>query len=96
MPERLTWFRLAITLGCTVREAQARIDSREFAEWIAYMRIEPTHSDKSDWQTAHIVYALASIYGKTSAKIDDYKLKYGSYNPDPVDKLKAILGGKNV
>ena len=35
------WFRLAELWGCTVREAQARCDSREFAEWVAFDQLNP-------------------------------------------------------
>lgn len=35
------WFRLALSLGMSVRECQARIDSAEFSEWTAYYNLEP-------------------------------------------------------
>ncbi len=37
----MLWFDLALALGCSVREAQARIDSAEFAEWAAYQARRP-------------------------------------------------------
>lgn len=61
-PERLMWFRLAAKLGRTVAEAQATVDAREFAEWMAYYSLEPW-GHESDWlrtgQVAATVYNCA-------------------------------------
>jgi len=45
------WFRLATAWGCTIREAQARCDSREFSEWLAFDELEPSgkHLDDLRW-----------------------------------------------
>ena len=50
--ERRFWFLLAVVLGCSVREAQARIDGREFAEWMVFYRIEPFGPYRGDLQAA--------------------------------------------
>lgn len=55
-------------LGLTVREAQERIDAREFAEWCAFMQIEPDVGTRLDY-TAGVIGALigrveASMGGK--------------------------------
>lgn len=68
----------------SVREAQSRIDAREFAEWIAYRSISPFARDRSDYLAAsisyHICLFLASAHGGQKAakklKFEDFLLKF--------------------
>lgn len=69
----------------SVREAQSRIDAREFSEWIAYRAISPFARDRSDYLAASIAYhictVLAAAHGGSKAakalKFDDFLLKFG-------------------
>lgn len=67
------WFRLAALWGCPVAEAQARIDSVEFAEWIAYHRIEPWGCYAEDIRHAmrHFQYAYAHSKEGSRPQIDN-------------------------
>jgi hypothetical protein len=46
-----------------VREAQQRIDSREYAEWLAYYRLEPFGEGRADWRVAIAGAAAANATG---------------------------------
>jgi hypothetical protein len=54
------WFRLAKELCMSVREAQERIDSAEFGEWIAYMSIEPFGDRIADLRAGTIASVVAN------------------------------------
>lgn len=56
------WFRLASLWGCTVVEAQAKIDSYEFSEWIAFYRIEPWGCEAFDIRNAMLHYLLSCAH----------------------------------
>lgn len=44
----------------TVAEAQARVDSREFAAWLAYDRVEPFGESRADLRTAIVACVVAN------------------------------------
>lgn len=61
------WFRLAALFGCTVGEAQQRVDSREFAEWMAAARIQSL-GDRAEWSIARLGAVVAAAHG---GKLDE-------------------------
>lgn len=71
---RLFWMRLALAWGCTVREAQSRCDAQEFADWLAFYRIDPWGEHRADQRTA--LLAMAEMAGKTRKplRFDDWML----------------------
>lgn len=52
---------MALALGMSVKEAQKRISAREFAEWMAYDRLDPIGRERDDWRAAAIMTVLANI-----------------------------------
>lgn len=44
----------------TVVEAQSRIDSREFAEWIAYYNVEPFGEERGDLRNGIVAAAIVN------------------------------------
>jgi len=62
-------------MGCTVSELMARMDSREFARWIAYTRVEPIGDDRADVQAAMIATAISRAMG-AEVKLTDYLPDY--------------------
>jgi hypothetical protein len=58
------WFRLALSWGCPVSEAQARCSSREFAEWAAYYRLEPWGEERADLRSGIIAHLIAGALSK--------------------------------
>ena len=68
-------FRLALALGMTVREMLARMDSAEFAEWMAYARLEPFGPLQDDMRAGVTASTFANANrGKKSRvfKPDDF------------------------
>lgn len=65
----MAWFRLARMLGISVKRAQEEIDSREFSEWWAFLRLE---QDPDDVRTARICAVQARLAGNRDAKEDDF------------------------
>ena len=55
--------RLAALWHCTVREAQARIDSAEFAEWCAFYLIEPWGGSADDARIGMLCSMGAGVAG---------------------------------
>jgi len=58
--ERRFWFKLARSLGMSVYEAQHRISSREFAEWLAYDRFDPIGGLRDDARAGIIAATIAN------------------------------------
>jgi len=53
-------FRLALSLGCTVKELSDRIDSRELTEWIVYYSIEPFGNSVEGYRDALTCATIAN------------------------------------
>jgi len=68
-----------MALGMSVRRAQQEIDSSEFAEWIAYDRLDPYGPERADLNAAIIAREVALPNMKKGAKITpaDFMPKYG-------------------
>lgn len=84
------WHRVARWLGCTVREAQARVTSAEFTEMMAYYQLEPW-GHESDWlRTGQVCAVTASVWqGKRGKRLtaSDFIPKFGP---------KLYPGGKEL
>ncbi len=75
------WFTIASIIGCSVNEAQQRVDSREFCEWVVYLRNHPLVGDRVDLNGALVASTLVNINRDTKKKpkpysIQDFLLKY--------------------
>ncbi|KKL07299.1 hypothetical protein LCGC14_2587410 [marine sediment metagenome] len=55
---------IARTIGCSVKQAQREVDSREYAEWVAEYRIEPWGEIRSDLRAGIIASATLAPYCK--------------------------------
>jgi len=93
---------LAGHLGMSVKQAQACIDSQEFAEWVAYHSIEPFSVDKCEYQLAVIASILANVHRKKGAreyKPKDFIPEYGKRRIESAHdieiKLRALFNGNN-
>lgn len=56
------YFRLALSLGMTVRELLSSIDSRELSEWIALYGLEPFGDVRKDLQTSLLATVMANAW----------------------------------
>ncbi len=50
-----------MALGMSVAEAQQRISSREFAEWVAYDRISPFGPERDDLRMGILASLIANV-----------------------------------
>ena len=92
-PQRLDWFAVARMLGKSVKEAQALIDSREFSEWRAYLRIT---TDQDDRRSAELRSTMWKCHGR-DYEPSDFLPDKRIYKPptDPAElaaKLRAAFG----
>jgi hypothetical protein len=73
------WFRLASHLGCTVRELQERMDSREFSEWCAFNRIDPWTRNRMDLGFANVCSIIANANSAKGRrfKAEDFMPRFG-------------------
>ena len=55
------WFRLALSLGSTVEELQARMSSAEFGEWLAFYTIEPFGPSMDDVRMGTVASTIANF-----------------------------------
>lgn len=83
----------------SVKEAQTRIDSAEFSEWMAYASIDPFLIDRSENMLAIIASILANIHrpkGHRAFKPEDFIPEYGPKKIEsPEDifiKLRSAFG----
>ena len=71
------------------------MSAREFAEWMAYDRIDPFGSERADWRSASIAALLANIYrdDKQRSKpfeVNDFMPKFDAPPSDePVEAWRA-------
>jgi len=80
-------------LGCTVAEAQSRISSREFAEWLAYDRLEPIGAVRDDWNAALVAQTVAGIFAGRGhrPRLADFVLRWDRGEQRSAEEIKAGL-----
>ncbi len=82
----------------SVARAQREISSREFAEWMAYDRIDPIGRDRDDWRAVFLATLLANIHrpkGKRPYRLKDFWPRWDNTEPDEEElarKIKAAMG----
>ncbi len=84
----------------SVREAQEKIDSQEFAHWIAFNQLEPFGEERQDLRFAMVCCLIANSQSRKTFKLEDFMLKF-DHDRKPMDSeeaqsiLKSILNGNN-
>ena len=93
------WFRLAKRFGMPVSVLQQSMDAREFAEWLAYDKMDPIGDERQEYMLAQIPYIFALVNaGKKGRKIklSDFLPKHGpkrrASNKDLAGKFRAFAG----
>ena len=63
----------------SVAEAQSCIDSREFAEWMAFSQVHPFGDERADWRSGLIAATVANVFrGKQRAfRPEDFMPRFG-------------------
>lgn len=64
------------------------MDSREFAEWMAFARLEPIGERRGDWQAAAIAVTIANANRDTKKRkepfaVSDFLLRFGTADEEP-------------
>ena len=77
-------------MGCSVREAQDRIDSREFAEWRAYWTEEPFAPDRNEHQLGMIAAMIANSLRKKGGR----PFKASQFMPSLMNKVRQQSAGE--
>ncbi len=77
---------------------QGEITSREFAEWLAYYRLEPFGEERADLRSARLMALLAQINGdgRMEYSAADFMPDFESDRKsevDVADKARVIFGG---
>jgi hypothetical protein len=67
-------FRLALTLGMTVAELEAKMSVKELDEWAQYYALEPFGEERADYRNALNCLVAAKCNGNKNAKLDDFLL----------------------
>jgi len=83
-------FRLARQLGRTVRELDQTITSREYAQWIAFERMEPGEPVRGDARMARLCRVMAGLWMKNPPTECDFRLEFGDgemmTDPDEMER----------
>lgn len=84
---------MSLALGIPVAELQSRMSSREFAEWLAYDRIDPYGQERGDLQAAIIASTTAScapVKHKKRPRPIDFMPKFGKPKPTLKQQFLAL------
>lgn len=86
--------------GCTVRELQVRMSSREFAEWQAFARLDPFGPARADLRMANQMALFAEVHRDRKKRSKaftpaDFMFEFDSEAvPDPEPPSPAALWQK--
>jgi hypothetical protein len=81
-------FRLALALGCTVRELGKRMDAREYWLWQEFAKVEPFGEPVADQRFGTLAAAILAPHGCKTSPGDFFK--WGP--PEPWDWRVAKAG----
>ncbi len=98
-----------MALGLSVAEAQARIDAREFGEWMAFAGLEPFGEERADLRAAIVASTVANTARDPKTQRDPFtpqefmpKFEKETTEQTPeqmlaiVEMLNAAFGGKDL
>ncbi|MCS7294432.1 MAG: DUF4035 domain-containing protein [Dehalococcoidia bacterium] len=77
----------------SVAEAQRKVSAREFAEWMAYDRLDPIGRERDDWRAAALLTMLANLNRKKGRKpytLKDFWPQWHREEPDE-DELRRKI-----
>lgn len=81
---------LSRTLGLTLKEAQSKIDSEEYALWLAAYKIEPWGDFRTELTVANQTLALREIWGDKKSQLSSFLLKFAAEPAQSVREMIAI------
>jgi len=78
-------------LGMSVKKAQKEIDAKEFAEWIAFERTNPSGERRADIRSALICYVIASVMGGKKYTMKDFMIDFEKSHKASQESIKIKL-----
>ena len=91
----MAWFELALALHMPVAEAQRRISSAEFAEWLAFQSIYgPIGPSRGDYHAAQVESTLVNVWrgkGQKAVKLSDCLLRWGRKAKQTSTQMFALV-----
>jgi hypothetical protein len=78
----------------SVAEAMERIDSAEFAEWMAYERLEPFGEHRADLRSAIVACTMANAWrgkGSKTFTVKDFMPNFEPEKPMSAEEMQARL-----
>lgn len=91
-PDRRFWFRLALSMHCSLKECQQRVDSPEFSEWKAFYELEPFGPDRQDVGHAITATVIANAHRSSGGRpfeVSDFIPRWEPKRPATPDELLA-------
>ena len=82
---------MALAWSCTKAEAKRRCTVREFAEWIAYDRLEPIGAVRDDIRMAILATVVARGAGSKTAKPKDFMPKFDGPDQQGIDEMRRNM-----
>ena len=73
-----------------MREAQARCDSKEFAQWKEYYKLEPWGAERADWGRAIIAQLISASHGGGARDLRDFMAYPPEKQPQSMKQQKLI------
>jgi len=67
------------------------MDSREFAEWMAYNSIEPFGDERADLRAALISCTMANLWSKKRHKLKDFLFNFKPKTIQTAQEIKSML-----
>ena len=86
--------KVAVTLGKSVSEAQASMDTDEFQWWRAYLRVDPAGGDRVEVAVARLTAYVAAFMEGRRASPSEFMHQWEPSEPDPdlaYERLEAQM-----
>jgi hypothetical protein len=91
------WFRLALAWGCTVPEAQARCNSNELTEWMAFSRLEPWGGEAEDLRWSLLLAMFINAHrGKHTRRFTAADFQMGDHTKPVASKHERWAAIKTI
>lgn len=83
----------------SVKRAQREVDSREFAEWMAYADVEPFGPEREDYRAGVIAALTANVNRDPKQRqqpydVEDFFPRYGHKEAPPAEVTEDALSSK--
>lgn len=88
------WHRLALGLGMTVAEAQARVSVEEFRYWKAFYRLSPWDGRRLDYLVALICMVVGNLWRSGKSRrftVEDFMPQWGTPERQDGSKMEAVF-----